>query len=270
MTDKIAIIGFGNIASAIVTPLLDNKLIQPENIFCVVNTEKSLENIKKNYKHNINVYKSGSKDSKIIWDCPYKLLSIKPQQINDISEANYIENKDNLIVSILAGVSINRLTQKFPHHKCVRVVTNIPITIGKGLTGISWGEDLTEDQKKFTKKLFKNTSRIYEFTEDYLDIFLALTSSGPAIVALIIEALSDGGLSGGLPKILSEELVMEMILGTTSLIKEKKLTTSELKNLVTSPGGTTISALRVLENKSVRSALIESIVSASNRSKEFS
>ncbi len=269
MTDKIAIIGFGNIARAIITPLLDKKLIQPENVFCLINSEKSFENIKKNYKYNINVYKSGSKESKIIWDCKYKLLSIKPQQFNDISEPNFIQNKDNLIVSILAGVSINRLTQKFPNHKCVRVVTNIPITIGKGLTGISWGEEITEDQKKFTKKLFANTSKIYEFAEDYLDIFLALTSSGPAIIALIIEALSDGGLSGGLPKILSDELVLEMIVGTTSLIKENKLTTSELKNLVTSPGGTTISALRVLEKKSVRSALIESIVSASNRSKEF-
>ena len=68
MTDKIAIIGFGNIAKAIITPLLDKNLIQPENVFCVVNSEKSLENIKKNYKHNINVYKSGSEESKIIWD----------------------------------------------------------------------------------------------------------------------------------------------------------------------------------------------------------
>jgi len=270
VTDKIAIIGFGNIESAIVTPLFDNKLIQPENVFCVVNTEKSLENIKKNYKHKINVYKSGSKESKIIWDCQYKLLSIKPQQLKDISEAHQIKNKSNLIVSILAGVSINKLTQKFPNHKCVRVVTNIPITIGKGLTGISWGEEITEDQKQFTKKLFENTSKIYEFTEDYLDIFLALTSSGPAIISLIIEALSDGGLSGGLPKKLSEELVMEMILGTISLIKEKKLTTNEIKNLVTSPGGTTISALRILEKKSLRSALIESIFSACQRSKEFS
>ena len=90
-----------------------------------------------------------------------------------------------------------------------------------------------------------------------------------AIIALIIEALSDGGLSGGLQKKLSEELVMEMILGTVSLIKETNLTTAELKNMVTSPGGTTISALRVLENRSLRSALIEAVVSASNRSKEF-
>jgi len=270
VTNKIAIIGFGNIANAIITPLLDKKLIKPENVFCLVNSEKSLENIKKKYKYNIHVFKSGSKDSKLIWDCQYKLLSIKPQQFNDIAEEYNIKNKDNLIISILAGVSINRLAQKFPQHKCARVVTNIPITVGKGLTGIAWGEKITKDQKEFTKRLFENTSRIYEFNEDYLDIFLALTSSGPAIIALIIESLSDGGLSGGLPKILSEELVMEMILGTISLLKENKLTTSELKNLVTSPGGTTISALRVLEKKSVRSALIESIVSASNRSKEFS
>jgi len=269
VTDKIAIIGFGNIANAIITPLLDKKIIQPENVFCLVKSEKSLENLKKNYKYNINVYESSSKDSKIIWDCKVKLLSVKPQHLKDINESGNIKNKDNLLVSILAGVSIDSLIKKFPNHKCVRVVTNIPITIGKGLTGISWGEEITEDQKIFTKKLFENTSKIYEFTEDYLDIFLALTSSGPAIIALIIEALSDGGLSGGLPKILSEELVMEMILGTTNLIKEKKLTTSDLKNLVTSPGGTTISALRVLEKKSVRSALIESIVSACNRSKEF-
>ena len=269
MTDKIAVIGFGNIANAIITPLLDKKLILPEDVYCVVNSEKSLENINKNYKHNINVYKSSSKDAEIIWDCRVKLLSVKPQHLKDINESKNIKTNDNLLVSILAGVSINRLTQKFPNHKCVRVVTNIPITVGKGLTGIAWGEEITRNQKQFTKKLFENTSKIYEFTEDYLDIFLALTSSGPAIISLIIEALSDGGLSGGLPKLLSEELVMEMILGTITLIKEKQLTTSELKNLVTSPGGTTISALRVLEKKSIRSALIESIVSASNRSKEF-
>ena len=270
MTNKLGIIGFGNIANAIVTPLLDKKLFQPEEVYCVVKSKKSLEDIKKNYRYDINVFESSSKDSKIIWDCQVKLLSVKPQHLSEIIEADHIKIKDNLLVSILAGVSINRLTQKFPNHKCVRAVTNIPITVGKGLTGIAWDDEIPKDQKQVVKKLFENTSKVYEFTEDYLDIFLALTSSGPAIISLIIEALSDGGLSGGLPKVLSEELVMEMILGTITLIKENKLTTSELKNLVTSPGGTTIAALRVLEKKSIRSALIESIISASNRSKDFS
>ena len=211
MTDKIAIIGFGNIAKAIITPLLDKKIFNPEDIYCVINSEKSLENIKQNYKHSINVFKSGSEESKIIWNCQVKLLSVKPQHLKYINEAGNIKTKDNLLVSILAGVSIDKLTQKFPNHKCVRVVTNIPITVGKGLTGIAWSENLTSEQMQLTKKLFANTSKIYEFPENYLDIFLAITSSGPATIALIIEALSDGGLSCGLSKILSEELVMEMI-----------------------------------------------------------
>ena len=267
MTSKIAVIGFGNIAKAIITPLFDKKLLNPKDVYCLVNTKKSLENIRKNYKYDINIFQANSKGSEIIWDCEVKLLSVKPQQLKNIIELE--KNKNNLLVSILAGVSLEKLIKKFPNHKCVRVVTNIPITIGKGLTGISWGDEITDDQKQFIKRLFENSSRIYEFPEDLLDIFLAVTSSGPAIIALIIEALSDGGLSGGLQKKLSEELVVEMILGTVSLIKETNLTTAELKNMVTSPGGTTISALRVLENRSLRSALIEAVVSASNRSKEF-
>ena len=267
MTSKIAVIGFGNIAKAIITPLFDKKLLNPKDIYCLVNTKKSLENIRKNYKYDINIFQANSKGSEIIWDCKVKLLSVKPQQLKNIIELE--KNKNNLLVSILAGVSLEKLIKKFPNHKCVRVVTNIPITIGKGLTGISWGDEITKDQKQFIKRLFENSSKIYEFPEDLLDIFLSLTSSGPAIIALIIEALSDGGLSGGLQKRLSEELVVEMILGTVSLIKETNLTTAELKNMVTSPGGTTISALRVLENRSLRSALIEAVVSASNRSKEF-
>ena len=267
MTSKIAVIGFGNIAKAIITPLFDKKLLKPKDVYCLVNTKKSLENIRKNYKYDINIFQANSKGSEIIWDCKVKLLSVKPQQLKNIIELE--KNKNNLLVSILAGVSLEKLIKKFPNHKCVRVVTNIPITIGKGLTGISWGDEITDDQKQFIKRLFENSSRIYEFPEDLLDIFLAVTSSGPAIIALIIEALSDGGLSGGLQKKLSEELVTEMILGTVSLIKETNLTTAELKNMVTSPGGTTISALRVLENRSLRSSLIEAVVSASNRSKEF-
>ncbi|MDC3159552.1 pyrroline-5-carboxylate reductase [Prochlorococcus sp. AH-716-G10] len=267
MTSKIAVIGFGNIAKAIITPLFDKKLLNPKDVYCLVNTKKSLENIRKNYKYDINIFQANTKGSEIIWDCKVKLLSVKPQQLKNIIELE--KNKNNLLVSILAGVSLEKLIKKFPNHKCVRVVTNIPITIGKGLTGISWGDEITDDQKQFIKRLFENSSRIYEFPEDLLDIFLAVTSSGPAIIALIIEALSDGGLSGGLQKKLSEELVTEMILGTVSLIKETNLTTAELKNMVTSPGGTTISALRVLENRSLRSALIEALVSASNRSKEF-
>ena len=271
MTIKIAVIGFGNIAKAIITPLLDKRLINPGDVYCLVSSKNSVENIKKNYKFDVNIFHANSKDLSLIWDCNVKLLSVKPQQLGEIQEPPNVKKQDNhLLISILAGVSVSKLNNKFPNHRCVRVVTNIPTIVGKGLTGITWGKEITKAQKEFTRKIFGSSSKIYEFSENYLDTFLALTSSGPAIIALIIEALSDGGLSGGLQKKLSEELVLEMLLGTISLIKEKSLTTADLKNMVTSPGGTTIAALRVLEKKGVRSALIESIVAASNRSKEFS
>ena len=127
MTAQIAIIGFGNIANAIITPLLDKKLILPENVFCVVKSEKSYENIKKNYKYNINVYQSNFASSKIIWDCKVILLSVKPQHLKDITEGDNLKNKDNLLVSILAGVSIKSLTQKFPNHKCAVSYTHLTL-----------------------------------------------------------------------------------------------------------------------------------------------
>ena len=270
MSYKLGVIGFGNIAKAIITPILDQKLIKSNEVICLVNSQKSFENIKKFYKYDIDVFTASSDKAHLVWDCPTKLLSIKPQQLENIEEINTKKNTDNILVSILAGISISKLEKKFPNHKCVRAVTNIPITIRNGLTAISWGDRINEDEKNFVKNLFKNSSKVFEFPEEYLDIFLALTSSSPAIIALIVEALSDGGLNGGLSKKLSEELVLDMILGTILLLKDSKITTSDLKNMVTSPGGTTISALRVLEEKSLRSALIEAIIAATKKSKEFS
>ena len=129
----------------------------------MVKSRKSLENIKENYKYDVNIFNVNSKDSNLVWDCQVKLLSVKPQQLNEISEFN---NKisENLLVSILAGVPIDKLVKKFPNHRCARVVTNIPIIVGKGLTGIAWGANLSEDQKQFTKKLFKKAKIFGSFT----------------------------------------------------------------------------------------------------------
>ena len=266
---KIGVIGFGNIAKAIITPLLDQRFLKPDEIVCLVNSEQSCEKIKKNYKYKVNIFHANSKDSISVWNCPIKILSIKPQQLKNIKEISLNKSDKDILISILAGVSINKLKKFFPKHNCIRVVTNIPITISKGLTGISWSNKIENKDKEFIKKIFEKSSKVFEFEEEYLDIFLALTSSAPAIIALIIEALGDGGLNGGLSKKLSEELVIEMILGTVLMLKDSNLSPSKFKNMVTSPAGTTISALRVLEKNGIRSALIESIIAAMNRSKEF-
>ena len=101
MTNKIAVIGFGNIAKAIITPLFDKKLLNPKNVYCLVNTKKSLENIRKDYKYDVNVFKANSKDAENIWDCQVKLLSVKPQQLKNIISFEKYKNDRNLMISIL-------------------------------------------------------------------------------------------------------------------------------------------------------------------------
>ena len=269
MNHKIGVIGFGNIAKAIITPLLEQNILKPEEIICLVNSKKSFENIKKNYKYKINIYHLNCSEANLVWHCPIKLLAVKPQQLKNIKEINFAETNKHILISILAGVSLKTLETIFPKHNCIRTVTNIPITIGQGLTGISWNNDIDDEYKIFIRNIFESSGKVFELSEDYLDIFLALTSSAPAIIALIIDALGDGGLSGGLTKKLSEELVIDMIFGTVFMMKELNVSPSELKNMVTSPAGTTIAALRILEKKGFRSALIESIIGAMNKSKEF-
>ena len=269
MNKKIGVIGFGNIAKAIITPLLEQNILKPEEIICLVNSKKSFENIKKNYKYKINIYHLNCSEANLVWHCPIKLLAVKPQQLKNIKEINFAETNKHILISILAGVSLKTLETIFPKHNCIRTVTNIPITIGQGLTGISWNNDIDDEYKIFIRNIFESSGKVFELSEDYLDIFLALTSSAPAIIALIIDALGDGGLSGGLTKKLSEELVIDMIFGTVFMMKELNVSPSELKNMVTSPAGTTIAALRILEKKGFRSALIESIIGAMNKSKEF-
>ena len=269
MNLKVGVIGFGNIAKAIITPLLRQNILEPEQVACLVNSQKSFENIKKNYKYKINIFHLNSSQANTVWNCPIKILAVKPQQLKNIKEIQSNNINKDILISILAGVSLETLENLFPAHYCVRAVTNIPITIGRGLTGIAWNNDIGDENKDFIKRIFENSGKVFELSEDYLDIFLALTSSSPAIIALIIEALGDGGLSGGLTKKLSEELVLDMILGTVLMMKDLELSPSELKNMVTSPAGTTITALRILEKKGLRSALIESIIAAMNKSKEF-
>ena len=269
MNHKIGVIGFGNIAKAIITPLLEQNILKPEEIICLVNSKKSFENIKKNYKYKINIYHLNCSEANLVWHCPIKLLAVKPQQLKNIKEINFAETNKHILISILAGVSLKTLETIFPKHNCIRTVTNIPITVGQGLTGISWNNDIDDEYKIFIRNIFESSGKVFELSEDYLDIFLAITSSGPAIIALIVEALGDGGLSGGLTKKLSEQLVLDMIFGTILMLKDSDVSPSELKDMVTSPAGTTIAALRILEKKGLRSALIESIIGAMNRSKEF-
>ena len=196
------------------------------------------------------------------------LLAIKPQVFDSVV-ANIEPNPDSIIISILAGVTINKLEQAFPNNPVIRVMPNTPATVGAGMTAIAAGTKANEEHIDRAKSIFTAIGEVVEVPESMMDAVTGLSGSGPAFVALAIEALADGGVASGLPRAIALQLAIQTVLGTATLIKETEIHPGVLKDRVTSPGGTTIAGVAELESKGFRSALIEAVKTATERSKEL-
>jgi pyrroline-5-carboxylate reductase len=261
-------------AKAIVWPLLERGEYKCEHVFGVVGSTLSISSALSGLPKGVKVVSSDDPFSREVWSAPLKLLAVKPQQFGKIKETvSSFQPNDQfpkpLLISVLAGIKLESLKNAFPGHTCVRAVPNTPSLVGEGLTGLAWDEDMTPDQKISVRKIFEPISEIFELPERQLDSFLALTSSGPAYIALVLEAMADGAVAAGLPRNLSNQLAHKTLSGTASLLREKCLHPAELKDMVASPAGTTISALRHLELAGLRSALIEAVVLAAQKSRQL-
>ncbi len=262
-------------AKAIISPLLERGEYHPQHVLGIVGRSSSIESALNDLPKGVKVVSSEDSFSREVWKAPLKILAVKPQQLNKIKESgSSFQSNDQslkpLLISVLAGITLKSLDKAFPGHTCVRAVPNTPSLVGQGLTGLAWPDDITIDQKEVVRKIFEPISEIYELEEQKLDSFLALTSSGPAYIALVVEAMADGAVAAGLPRHLSNQLANKTLSGTASLLREKKLHPAQLKDMVASPAGTTISALRHLELAGLRSALIEAVVLAAQKSRLLS
>ena len=274
MEISIGIIGLGRIAKAIISPLFERGEYKPENVLGIVGRPSSISSALSGLPKGVRVVSSEEVLSREVWGARLKLLAVKPQQFSKIQESiSIFQSTDKfpkpLLISVLAGITLKSLEQAFPSHTCVRAVPNTPSLVGEGLTGLAWGDDITTDQKNAVRAIFEPISEVFELPEPQLDPFLALTSSGPAYVALVAEAMADGAVAAGLPRCLSNQLTHKTLSGTASLLRKKGLHPAELKDMVASPSGTTISALRHLELAGLRSALIEAVVLAAQKSREL-
>lgn len=196
------------------------------------------------------------------------LLAVKPQVL-DLVVANITPNPSSTVVSILAGVKIAKLEQVFPNQPIIRVMPNTPATVGAGMTAIAGGNYAQKEHLAQAKNIFAAVGEVVEVSESSMDAVTGLSGSGPAFVALAIEALADGGVASGLPRAIALQLATQTVLGTATLVKETGLHPGVLKDQVTSPGGTTIAGVAKLESAGFRSALIEAVKTATARSKEL-
>ena len=196
------------------------------------------------------------------------LLAIKPQIFGSVV-ADLTPNPESTVISILAGMTISQLEQAFPQQPVIRVMPNTPATVGAGMTAIAPGTQAQAEHIKQAFSIFSAVGEVVEVTESSMDAVTGLSGSGPAFVALAIEALADGGVASGLPRAIALQLATQTVLGTATLVKETEIHPGVLKDRVTSPGGTTIAGVAKLESAGFRSALIEAVKTATARSKEL-
>ena len=196
------------------------------------------------------------------------LLAIKPQVFSKVV-ADLTPNPDSTVISILAGMTIAKLEQAFLQQPVIRVMPNTPATVGAGMTAIALGTYAQQKHLEQAKSIFAAVGEVVEVAESSMDAVTGLSGSGPAFVALAIEALADGGVASGLPRAIALQLATQTVLGAATLIKETQMHPGVLKDKVTSPGGTTIAGVAKLESAGFRSALIEAVKTATARSKEL-
>ena len=269
MVPSLGVIGLGRMAQALVEPLLSSNAFSADQVLAVVGTAATADRLRQGAFAAVSIHPSDCSEAQQVWSAPVQLLAVKPQQVDGIAAAAPDVANHPLLVSVLAGVSLDRLQRLFPGHRVVRAVPNTPALVGEGLTALAWGEQITSDQRLRVRSLFAGVSEVLELPETKLDAFLALTSSGPAFVALMAEAMADGAVAAGLPRDLAHRLAHRTLAGTAALLDQRQLHPAMLKDMVTSPGGTTIAGVRVLEQSGARSAFMEAVIAAAERSREL-
>ena len=260
---QLSIIGGGVMAEAILSRLLAQQVFAGS---AVLVSEPRVE--RRNFlaqKYQVQVT---ADNQAAISTTEILLLAVKPQVFKSVT-ANITPNKNSLVISILAGVTIDKLEQAFPQQPVIRVMPNTPATVGMGMTAIAPGTYAQPKHIQQAKDIFNAVGEVVEVPESSMDAVTGLSGSGPAFVALAIEALADGGVASGLPRAIALQLATQTVLGTATLIKEKGMHPGVLKDQVTSPGGTTIAGVAKLESLGLRSALIEAVKTATARSQEL-
>ncbi len=275
--ERFGVVGLGRMAQALLLPLIASGQVPAAAVRAVVGTAASAARLAA--QHGLAVVT----DPTEAWQAPVVLLAVKPQLLAAAVEAapgvtpggasavgaSAVGGERPLLISVLAGVTLARLQALFPAHRIVRAVPNTPALVRQGLTGLAWGEGIPAEQQLWVRQLFAQVGEVLDLPESQLDAFLALTSSGPAYVALVAEAMADGAVAAGLPRALALRLAHRTLAGTAALLQEQELHPAQLKDMVASPGGTTIAGLRQLERAGVRSALIEAVVAAAERSRQL-
>ena len=261
---KIAFIGGGNMGEAMLSAILEKQLASPEDITVSDISESRRQHLRQKYAVAV------TSDNRLAIDrCDVVVLSIKPQNLAEVmTELGGQFKPPQLVLSIIAGARVNILCQGLHHRYVVRAMPNTPAQIGEGMSVWTATAEVTEQQRRWASSILEAMGKeIYVDDERYLDMTTAVSGSGPAYLFLFVESLVNAAVHIGLPHEIAQELVLQTISGSTHLAQKSGRHPAELRNLVTSPGGTTAEGLLQLEEGGLRALLARAIIAGYEKAK---
>ena len=264
----LGVIGGGVMGEALISRLLDQGIFAPGVIWVSDPQASRREFLQQSYG-----VQTTDSNVAVVERAQIVLLAIKPQALATVAHQLAPSQPHTIApplgLSILAGIPLARLTAYFPDWAMIRAMPNTPATVGAGITALAAGNGVSAEQLQQARTIFASVGEVVEVPESLMDAVTALSGSGPGYVALIAEALADGGVAVGLPRATATQLALQTLKGTAELLQQSALHPGELKDRVTSPGGTTIAGVAQLEAAGLRSALIEAIRAAHRRATEL-
>ncbi len=267
MSKTIAIIGSGNMGEALLGGLIKANLTKPENIIATDIFESRLQTLKDNWGVQTTL-----KNNKAVEKADIIVLCVKPQTIQTVlDQIKPAVKKEHLIISILAGINTHTIQSVLDkHNPVIRAMPNIPAVVDEGATGICLGQHAKKVHKELAMQIFSSVGMVEVVPESLMDVITGMSGSGPAYIYMVIEALTDGGVMMGLPRDVATRLATQTVLGSAKLVRETNVHPAVLKDQVTTPGGTAISAIKELETHGLRPMLIRAVETATKKSKELS
>lgn len=253
---KLGFIGTGNMASAIMGGIIKNQIIPAEEIIGADLFAPGRERAKKQF--GINVTDS---NKEVVEKAEVIVLSVKPQFYASVIAEIKDEIKENqIIITIAPGKTLAWLGEQFGKAvKIVRTMPNTPAMVGEGMTAACPNEHMTEEEIAYVKALLESFSRVEIIPERLMDVVVSVSGSSPAYVFMMIEAMADAAVSGGMPRPQAYQFAAQAVLGSAKMVLDTGKHPGELKDMVCSPAGTTIEAVRTLEELGFRSAIIEAM-----------
>lgn len=263
---KIGFIGAGNMGGAILGGILNSKIIDNDHIIASAKSDRTLDKIKSNY--NVNVTKNSKE---VVEFSDLIVIGVKPDIYDEILEEIKDLIDDKIIITIAAGKTIEAMEKIVgDDKKIVRTMPNTPSLVGEGMTSLSPNKNISEEELSFVKSIFDSLGKSEVVKEDLIHAVIGASGSSTAYAFMFIEAIADGAVRAGMPRDKAYTFAAQGVLGAAKMVLDTGKHPGELKDMVCSPGGTTIEAVKVLEEEKFRGAVLKAIDSCVNKSIEMS